>query len=179
MSAEEKSAEEGLPFGPVQLLVLEFDHPKFKGEIMPELDRLKEAGIIRLIDLLVVMKQDDGEIVAVQTSDLTTDEAQELGSMIGALIGLGMGSEEAVEAGAELGAAGAADGHLIDDDDVWYIADAIPVGSAAALALIEHRWAIPLRDKIVQAGGLTLADEWIHPTDLIAIGALSAAGASK
>ena len=42
-------------------------------------------------------------------------------------------------------------------------------------SLLEHQWAIPLRDKIVNAGGIALADEWIHPTDLIAIGAAASA----
>jgi hypothetical protein len=44
-------------------------------------------------------------------------------------------------------------GHVFDEEDVWYAADAIPNGSAAAIALIEHRWAIPLRDAIIDAGG--------------------------
>ena len=59
---------------------------------------------------------------------------------------------------------------MIDEEDAWYIADVIPNGSAAAIALIEHRWLIPLRDKIVAAGGRALADEWIHAKDLVAIG---------
>jgi hypothetical protein len=41
--------------------------------------------------------------------------------------------------------------------------------------LIEHRWAIPLRDKILANDGIVLADEWIHPADLIAVGAAAAA----
>jgi hypothetical protein len=66
------------------------------------------------------------------------------------------------------------DGHIIDETEVWYLADAIPAGSSAAVALIEHRWAIPLREKIVNAGGITLADEWLHPADLMAVGAAAA-----
>ena len=46
-------------------------------------------------------------------------------------------------------------------------------GTAAAVALLEHRWAIPLRDKIAQAGGLTLSDAWIHVADLVAVGAVA------
>ena len=67
---------------------------------------------------------------------------------------------------------------MFDQDEVWYLADAIPNGTSAAIALIEHRWAIPLRDKIVRAGGVALADEWIHPSDLVAIG-VAAANASS
>jgi hypothetical protein len=50
-------------------------------------------------------------------------------------------------------------------------------GGSAAVALIEHRWAIPLRDKILDAGGVALADEWIHPADLVAIGAAASGDA--
>ena len=51
---------------------------------------------------------------------------------------------------------------------------AIPTGTTAAVALLEHRWAIPLRDGILDAGGVVLADEWIHARDLIAVGLAAA-----
>jgi hypothetical protein len=56
------------------------------------------------------------------------------------------------------------------DEEEWYIPDAIPEGSSAAIALIEHRWAIPLRDAILRAGGQAVADAWLHPRDLVAVG---------
>jgi hypothetical protein len=43
--------------------------------------------------------------------------------------------------------------------------------------LIEHVWAIPLRDKLLNAGGSVLADAWIHPADLVAVGAAASRGA--
>jgi len=158
-----------IPFGPVQMLVLGFDRVSFDGTIMPEIERLKDAGIIRLIDLLFVTKR-DGELETIQTSDLSPDEAEEFGALVGALIGAGSGAED-IEGAMAAGAAEMADGHLIDEGDVWYITDAIPDGTSAAIALIEHRWAIPLRDKIAAADGVVLADEWIHPKDLLALGA--------
>ena len=157
-------------FGPVQMLVLEFDRTRFDGEVMPELERLKDQGTIRVIDLLFVAKPEGGELEIVQQSDLTKDDAIEFGAIVGALVGLGTGSEEETIRAAEAGAQEMEDGHLLGDTEVWYLADAIPEGSSAAVVLIEHRWAIPLRDKIVKAGGIALADEWIHPADLIAIG---------
>ena len=170
------SAETSLPFGPVQMLVLEFDRDRFDGEIMPELERLKDSGVIRLIDLLFVTKS-QGEIEATRASDLSQDEAEDFGAIVGALVGVGAGKdlEESMAAGAEA----LADGHAIGEEDVWYLADALPDGSSAAVALIEHRWAIPLRDKLMAAGGMVLADEWIHPADLIAVGAAVAAGAGS
>jgi uncharacterized membrane protein len=162
-------------FGPVQMLVLEFDRTEFDGRVMPELARLKEAGIVRLIDLLFVSKNQDGELDVVRQSDLSADEASEFGALVGALVGLGTGDEEVALAAASAGAAEGEDGHFIGDDEVWYLGDAIPEGTSAAVALIEHLWAIPLRDKIVDAGGVALADEWIHPADLVAVGAAARA----
>jgi uncharacterized membrane protein len=159
--------------GPVQVLVVEFDRTRFDGEILPELKRLNEEGTIRVIDLLFVAKQQGGELEVVQKSDLTTDEATELGAIAGALIGLGSGDEDQAISRAEAGAELGEDGHLLGGEDVWYLADAIPEGSSAAVVLIEHRWAIPLRDKLVEAGGVALADEWLHPADLVAIGAVA------
>ena len=98
-------------------------------------------------------------------------------ALIGALIGVGAGEED-LEGTMAAGAAEMADGHLIDEGDVWYLTDAIPEGMSAAIALIEHRWAIPLRDKIMAADGIVLADEWIHPKDLLALGAAVASSKS-
>ena len=73
------------------------------------------------------------------------------------------------------GAAELEDGHVFDDAEAWYLADAIPEGSSAAIVLIEHGGRSRCRDKIADAGGIALADEWIHPADLIAIGAAASA----
>jgi uncharacterized membrane protein len=167
--------EEGLTLGPVQMLVVGFDDPKFTGEIREELARLKDHDIARVIDLLLVRKNEDGEVEVVQQSDLGQEEAEEFGAIVGALVGFGAEGDEGVESGAIAGAAELEDGHVFDDNAVWYLSDAIPEGTAAAVALIEHRWAIPLRDKIAKAGGMTLADEWIHPADLIAVGLIGSA----
>jgi uncharacterized membrane protein len=161
-------------FGPVQILVVGFQGTEFTGEIMGELKRLKEHDIIRLIDLVVVAKDTDGEIVGVETSDLTPEESVEFGAIAGALIGLGAYGEEGVEAGMLAGAEATveAEGEFLGDEVLWSIADTIPTGTTAAVALIEHRWAIPLRDAIRGKGGIPLADSWIHPEDLVAIGAM-------
>jgi uncharacterized membrane protein len=167
MSAPERK------FGPVQMLVLEFDRTEFNGEVMPELKRLKEAGIARLIDLLFVRRPVGGEVEVIQQSDLSSDEAVEFGAIVGALIGLGTGDEEQAMESAVAGAEALEDGHLFGDSEVWFLEDAIPEGTSAAIALIEHTWAIDLRNKIEAAGGNAIADEWIHPADLVAIGAVA------
>jgi uncharacterized membrane protein len=159
-----------MSFGPVQILVIGFDHPEFKGDIRAELERLRDNDVVRLIDLIVVRKDDDGNIERLQHSDLSQEELEEFGAIVGALIGVGADGEEGAEAGAVLGAAAMEGGHVFDNADTWYVDDAIPAGTAAAVALLDHRWAIGLRDAIHNAGGFHLADAWIHPADLVAIG---------
>jgi uncharacterized membrane protein len=165
--------------GPVQLLVLGFPNPDFHGEIIAELDRLRESDTVRVIDSLVVYKDADGVLEVEHLSNLTQDEAIELGSTIGALIGLGIEGEEGFEKGAAAGAEAAANGVPVFDADEWDVLEDIPNGSAAALVLLEHQWAIPLRDAVVRAGGMRLSDGFISPLDLVEIGILSAAEAKE
>lgn len=164
------TTNETLPFGPIQMLVISSDQEQFTGGILPEFQRLSDEGIVRLVDLLVVTKK-YGELEAVQATELSTEEAEEFGALVGALIGVGIAGEDGALAGAVAGAEAGEDGHVLGEDDVWFLADAIPDDGWAAVALIEHRWAIPLRDAILAAGGVALADEWIHPADLVALGA--------
>jgi hypothetical protein len=129
--------------GPVQLLVLGFDHPVFKGEIVEELERLKQSGTVHVIDALAVYKDAAGELEVQHLSNLSDDEARELDSLVRA----------------------------------WDVLRGIPNDSSAALVLIEHYWAVPLRDAIVRAGGFRISDGFISPLDLVEVGLVSAADA--
>jgi uncharacterized membrane protein len=169
-----------MAIGPVQLVVLGFNHPDFHGEIIEELERLREVDAVRVIDSLVVYKDADGELEVEHLSNLSTEEAIELGSKIGALVGLGIEGEEGMEDGAVLGAEAAAEGaQVFSDDAAWDVLEDIPNDSAAALLLLEHHWAVPLRDAIMRAGGFRISDGFISPLDLVEIGLLSAAEAEE
>jgi uncharacterized membrane protein len=162
--------------GPVQMLVVSFDEPGFNGEIIDEMRRLNDGGVIRLIDALAVQKNLDGTLTALQWSDLSIPDAEEYGATLGALLGLGMAGEEGMHAGAVVGAEAGSDGHVMDESEseVWDLAHALKPGSAAAVALIEHMWAEPLRGAIERAGGVPVSDAWVHPRDLVEIGILAA-----
>ena len=165
-----------MAIGPVQLIVLGFTHPDFHGEIIAELERLKESDTVRVIDSLAVYKDADGEIEVEHLSNLTQDEAIELGSKVGALIGLGIeGDEEGAAEGALAGAEAAAEGgvKVFDEEAEWDVIEDIPNDSAAALVLIEHHWAVPLRDAIARAGGFRISDGFISPLDLVGIGLMT------
>ena len=175
---EQKGAD--VAIGPVQLIVLGFSHPNFHGEIIEELEKLRESDTVRVIDSLVVYKDAEGEIEVEHLSNLTTDEAIELGSKVGALIGLGIEGEEGMEVGAAVGAEAGAEGlQVFDEAEAWDVLEEIPNDSAAALLLLEHHWAVPLRDAIARAGGFRISDGFISPLDLVAIGLVSAEEAAQ
>jgi uncharacterized membrane protein len=165
-----------MSIGPVQLLVLGFEQPDFHGEIIDELERLRKSDAVRVIDSLAVYKDASGNIEVEHLSNLSEEEAIEMGSKVGALIGLGIDGEEGLEAGAEAGAEMAAGGIsvLSGDEAAWDVLADIPNDSAAALLLLEHHWAVPLRDAIARAGGFRVSDGFISPLDLLGIGLLSA-----
>ncbi len=160
----------------MQLIVLGFNHPDFHGEVIAELERLRAPDTVRVIDALAVYKDAEGELEVEHLSNLTTEEAIELGTKIGALVGLGIDGEEGVEAGAKAGAeTAAAEGiDVFGDASEWDVIEDIPNDSAAALILLEHHWAVPLRDAIARAGGFRISDGFISPLDLVAIGLVTA-----
>jgi uncharacterized membrane protein len=170
-----------MAIGPVQLIVLGFNHPQFHGEIIAELEKLRESDTVRVIDALAVYKDAEGELEVEHLSNITEDEAIELGTTIGALIGLGIEGEDGMDAGAAAGAEhAAAEGiHPFSDEEAWDVLEEIPNDSAAALVLLEHHWAVPLRDAIARAGGFRIGDGFISPLDLIAIGLISAEEAEE
>jgi uncharacterized membrane protein len=164
-----------MAIGPVQLVVLGFKHPDFHGEIIEQLERLRETDAVRVVDSLVVYKDASGGMEVEHLSNLSQDEAIEMGSTVGALIGLGIDGEEGAEAGAEAGAAEAAAHGLtvFSDQDAWDVLDEIPNDSAAAIVLLEHHWAVPLRDAVARSGGFRISDGFVSPLDLIGIGLMS------
>jgi len=171
-----------MAIGPVQLLVLGFNRPDFHGEVIAELERLRESDTVRVIDSLAVYKDADGTLEVEHLSNLTEQEAIEMGSKIGALIGLGIEGEEGMEAGARAGAQAVAEQggvNVFTGGEAWDVLEDIPTDSAAALILLEHHWAIPLRDAIARTGGFRISDGFISPLDLIDIGLMSAEEAKE
>jgi hypothetical protein len=153
--------------GPVQLLVIAFAGGKFDGRILAELRCLRGHEVVRLLDLLFVFKDDDGAVFELETSDLSDEESAEYRTLVGALFGFGAGDDPGTAGRPRPAAAAVArNGSLLDLAEVWFLADVIPAGTAAAVVLLEHRWAAPLRDAVEAAEGHDLVDTWVHPRDL-------------
>ena len=161
--------------GPVEMIVVEFDGYRFKGEIWPELERLKENDVIRLIDLLVLRKDRSGALAVITATDLDMKEMLEFGAKIGSLMAPGMEGDEAFAQSVLTGLQKVSTGHIFDEKEAQKLAEDIPLGTAVAVALIEHRWAIPLRKAIDRADGEVLSDEWLSPEHLIELGRIAGA----
>jgi hypothetical protein len=130
-----------MSLGPLQVLVVNFDEANFSGEIEAEFRRLEAAGVLKVRDILVVTKSDAGEIEVVRSE---SEIAQIL-----------HGEEHSAR-------------ELTSDE--WAVADAVEPGGAAAIAVLEHLWAGPLREAIERAGGHHVVAEWANEEDLAAMG---------
>jgi hypothetical protein len=119
--------------GPVDYLVVEFPAGKsnFTGEMAAELASLAESGTIRVLDLLILHKADDGTVEAFEIDDL--DEADEL-------------------RGLETGIA-----EILAAEDVAHLAEAMENGSTAGVLVWENSWAAPFASAARRAGGQLIA----------------------
>jgi hypothetical protein len=160
-----------MAFGPLQIFAFGFpDTAAFEGRIAEELIKLSDAGTIRIIDALAVIADGD-EVEIIRVSDLDDDQRAELGMEIGALIGLGMAGLEGMVAGAEAGVEAVEEGGLgvVEAIGEEFIDD-LPDGAAALLLIVEHSWAVPLREAVVDAGGMLIGNQWIGAQDLVELG---------
>ena len=132
--------------GPVQVLVVGFEAPSFSGEVLAELARLGEQGVVRLVDVLLVERGDDGTF---ETVEPPPGSDPGLGQIAAEVLG---GGEES-EGDESLG-------------ETWSLADAVPRGGMAAVALIEHLWAESLVEAIGRAGGRPLGEMWLPAGEL-------------
>ncbi len=158
--------------GPVQLIVVDFDHPEYTGKILPKLRAMRAEGSIRLLDMLVVRKDESGNISSVQMSDLTREEAMRYGALVGGLIGLGAAGTAGAVAGAKAGVEAVAKYEAgFSEEDVRRIVREIPNGHVAVIALLEHRWVNEFKQALADAGADFFAQGMIRPEALVRFGA--------
>jgi hypothetical protein len=128
-----------MTLGPLEYLVVGFEGNRFTGQILAELRAAREKGIIRVVDLFVIKKDDQGNLTALELSDLSGEEATELGPLAGDLMG------------------------LFAPEDIEQVAANLPNNSTAGLLLFEHTWAIGLKEAIKNAGGVAVAGGFVAP----------------
>jgi uncharacterized membrane protein len=155
----------------MQLIAIGFGQPSLPLDFANRLRSLRDEGIVRLVDAVFVSKDEHGDLNAISVSDLDAEETIFLGTIAGALFGLGARGEAGINRGAELGMLLAEDGLFgLSSDDIDEIADRIPRGTAATFMLLEHLWAIELKEAIRNANGGVIAQGWVTPATLVSIG---------
>jgi len=130
--------------GPIDLILLKFEGNQFKGEIAPALRDLVVRGLVRVVDLLFVYKDDNGTVGSIE------------------LAGLGADLDPAfVDLDGQLG------GGLLDAEDVDDVAASVPNGCSIAVVAVENLWAIPFISAVRNAGG-ELVDQVRVPSQVVA-----------
>ena len=152
------------------MLVVTFDGNRFRGEILPELERLKREGVVRILDLLLVRKDSVGAVTQLVASDLDWEEAAEFGETMGTLAGLAHNGLAGAEQGGLAGMAEMMDGHLFDEEDAFRLEQLLPTEMTAVVVLIEHLWAAPLLAAVSRANGVELLNEWLAPPQIMQAG---------
>jgi len=125
--------------GPIDYIIVGFQGNKFDGSILKSISEAIDKKIINLIALAFVMKDEEGTISTVDIVDTGDDETIEFAQKY------------------------QVDSKHIDANDIDETADLIPNNTAAGLLIIEHTWAIPLKEALVNANGVLLAEGRIHP----------------
>jgi uncharacterized membrane protein len=153
-------------------MLIELESDKLQGQVAHELRRASESGSIRVLDALAIQKTKEGGVVSLGATDLSPDQRIRYGAVIGGLMGFGAtGTEEGMEVGAELGIETFATRNFgLSGADIHALAAGLPPNTTALMVLFEHRWAIPVKEAVVQAHGLVLAQGMVRPEDLIALG---------
>jgi Family of unknown function (DUF6325) len=118
-----------MSIGPVEYMIVAFPGNRFKGEIVPALAELVEAGTIRIIDLAFVLKDADGAVVTAEMGDLDSDVFKAFDALTPETLG------------------------LLNEEDLAAAAEELEPNSSAALLVWEDVWATKLRDAILNAGG--------------------------
>lgn len=128
-----------MTLGPLEYLVVGFEGNRFTGQILKELRAAREKGIIRVIDLFLLKKDENGNVEGIELSDLSGEEAQQLGPLAGNIMS------------------------VFGPDDIEKVAGDIPNNCSAALLLFEHTWAVGLKEAIKNASGIPVAGGLISP----------------
>jgi DNA-binding NarL/FixJ family response regulator len=149
--------------GPLQVIAVSFGPgADFEGRVLAEVDRLQGRGVLRLLDMLFIAKNEDGTI-----QRLVVGDDEDFGALLASIVpvdGTGLVGLPVGE-----GSSG------FDPADAWALAESLLPGTALAFLLIEHGWAQPLFDAIAETGGALLGEGFLTSESGLLVGAEVAA----
>jgi len=137
-----------MKFGPLEYIAIGFDEPNFTGKIMPELNALREIGIIRLLDMVFVRKNTMGDVKILEANDLEDADAALFRPFLDDLLS------------------------MFTEEDVMAIGRSLENDTAAAVLLFEHTWASELKKAVKESGGFLIAQDRVSPQVLVELAEL-------
>jgi hypothetical protein len=157
--------------GPVQIIAIGFDSlDRLRGQVLDAVDELTPLGAARILDALFVGRDESGDLLALEAGDVGLDsDDEELGFLVGQLLGFSFEGDGTDGAGDETDELGSVMG--MSAAEIQRIGDDLAPGTGALLLLVEHRWAIGLRDAIADAGGRLIAQGFLTPDAMFVLGA--------
>ena len=160
-----------MPYGPIQLVVVGFGRAEVPDDVVENLRKVRQDGVVRLITASVIAKNAAGQISVKRDTDLSDQEAVQFARIAGALLGYGYAGEAGAALAADIAQLAVEAGEFgLRVEDLVGIAEQIPAGSSAMVLLFEHTWAIGVKQAMRAAGGEVLAQGFVTPALLIALG---------
>ena len=164
-----------MAIGPIQYIVFGVRTEDQQKELVQRMRAISERGNVRLIDLAYIRKAEDGSLQQGRLSGLSDEEQRKFGTLARALIGMGAAMEYA-RTGGEFGTGGFADqdfGESVQEikERIYEAAQDLPPGGACAIALVEHRWLLEVKENLQNKGVVILTQGLVRPRSLLMLGA--------
>jgi hypothetical protein len=161
--------------GPIQYIVFGVRTEEQQKEVVQQLRAMNERGTVRLIDLAYIRKTENGALQTGRLSGLSEEDQRKFGALARALVGIGAAVEYA-QTGGEFGTGAFANqdfGESVQEikERISEAAQDLPPGAACAIALIEHRWLLEVREKVQEKGVVILTQGLVRPRSLLMLGA--------
>ena len=142
-----------MTLGPLEYTVIGFAGNRFNGEIAKEIQKVVEKRIVRLVDVVVISKNIDGDVTVIELDNKDDPKFKDFAPLLGDLMG------------------------LLTEEDAAAIAADLPENTTALVLLFEHRWAEHIKDAIAGAGGFLISRTTVPPEVLEQVNAELGAGA--
>ena len=166
-----------MTIGPLQLVLVKFADEQRTAGIVEELKAVRKTGVIRLVDMLYVYKDMQGELQAKKASDLAEAQKAEYGLVLQGLLGMRAAHKTAGDVDKIAAAMSLSPGDFgLSSEQVQQMGQDLPNGGSAILILFEHVWAVRLKEALLNAGGQLIAQGLLSP-EALALGGTTLADA--
>jgi len=126
-------------YGPLEYVLFEFEDDRFIDEILPKMIESQKNGCVAVVDLVFIMKDEAGQLITIEVDELSDEDEAQFSPLIGNALG------------------------ILSVGDIEIAAKQLPWNATGAVLLLEHRWAVALRNAVHAGGGSILDSAYISP----------------